>query len=90
MLCPTRWTVRANALASIIENHVVLQDTWDKALEVSKDTDSKAKINGVSAQMKKFLIFCSVLYLVKCFCVIVTTYPKCCNPKQCQQLKGRK
>ena len=42
MLCPTRWTVRANALASIIENYVVLQDTWDEALEVAKDTNSKA------------------------------------------------
>lgn len=54
VLCPTRWTVWANALASIIENYAVLQDTWDEALEVAKDTDSKAKINGVSAQMKKF------------------------------------
>ena len=62
VLCPTRWTVRANALASIIENYVVLQDTWDEALEVAKDTDSKAKINGVSAQMKKFeFLFSTIL-----------------------------
>ena len=46
VLCPTQWTVRANALASIIENYAVLQDTWDEALEVAKDTDSKAKSMG--------------------------------------------
>ena len=62
MLCPTWWTVWANALACIIENYVILQDTWDKALEVAKDTDSKAKINGVSAQMKKFeFLFSTIL-----------------------------
>ena len=90
VLCPTRWAVRANALASIIENYVVLQDTWDEALEVAKDTYSKAKINGVSAQIKNLSFYLVVLYLVKCFCIIVTTYPKRCNLKQCQQLKARK
>jgi len=63
VLCPTQWTVWANALASIIENYVVLQETWDEALEVAKDTDSKAKINEVSAQMKKF----EFLFLVNAF-----------------------
>ena len=44
VLCPTRWTVWANALVSIIESYVIfLQDTLNEALEVAKDTDSKAK-----------------------------------------------
>ena len=28
ILCPTRWTVKANSLASIIGNYEVLQCTW--------------------------------------------------------------
>ena len=54
VLCPTRWTVRANALASIICNYTVLQSTWEEAADVVRDTESKARINGVAAQMKRF------------------------------------
>lgn len=54
VLCPTRWTVRADSLFSIIENYSVLHDTWDEALEISRDTESKARIQGVQSQMKKF------------------------------------
>ncbi len=32
VLCPTRWTVRADSLASIINNFEVLQSTWIDAL----------------------------------------------------------
>jgi len=35
-LCPTRWTVRADALKNIIENYQVLQETWDESLDVAK------------------------------------------------------
>ena len=54
VFCPTHWTVRANALASIICNYAVLQNTWEEAVDIVKDTESKARINGVAAQMKKF------------------------------------
>ena len=54
ILCPTRWTVKANSLASIIGNYEVLQCTWEEAVLVTKDTESKARIRGVSAQMKTF------------------------------------
>ena len=37
------WTVCTNALASIIFN------TWDEAVDVDTDTESKARINGVTA-----------------------------------------
>ena len=36
ILCPTRWTVRSEALTSISENYHVLQLTWDAAMEVTK------------------------------------------------------
>ena len=54
VLCPTRWTVCANALASILSNYEVLLDTWDDAVDVVTDTESKARINGVAAQMKTY------------------------------------
>lgn len=53
-LCPTRWTVRADALKSIIENYQVLQETWDESLEAVKDSEMRARLIGVSAQMNTF------------------------------------
>ena len=49
VLCPTRWTVRAEALSSIINNYKVLQHTWEEAVEVVQDTDTKARIHGVAS-----------------------------------------
>ena len=54
VLCPTRWTVRADSLASIICNYAALQHTWEEAVDVARDTETKARIGGVSAQMTKF------------------------------------
>lgn len=51
VLCPTRWTVRASSLLSIIDNYSTLLDTWEEALEATTDTEAKARINGVNAQM---------------------------------------
>ena len=44
VLYPTCWTVHADSLLSITENYSVLYDTWDEALEIIKDTESKAQI----------------------------------------------
>ncbi|KAL5475102.1 hypothetical protein EMCRGX_G027157 [Ephydatia muelleri] len=38
----------------ILENHSALMHTWDEAISVARDTESKARIYGVQAQMKKF------------------------------------
>lgn len=54
VLCPTRWTVRADSLFSVISNYSALLSTWDEAIEAVKDTESKARIQGVKAQMKTF------------------------------------
>jgi hypothetical protein len=54
VLCPTRWTVRVEALSSITNNFEVLQSTWEEAVEVVKDTETKARIHGVSSQMNTF------------------------------------
>ena len=59
-LCPTRWTVRAEALQSILDNYEVLSELWIESLDVIKDSDMKARINGVASQMKGFDFFYGV------------------------------
>ena len=53
-ICPTRWTVRADSLASIIANYTELQCLWDRALLSTSDTDMKARIRGVASEMETF------------------------------------
>lgn len=54
VLCPTRWTVRADALKSILDNFTVLQELWELSYDESRDTEIRARIQGVAAQMSKF------------------------------------
>ena len=46
ILSPIRWTVKANALASIVGNYEGLQCTWEESV-ITKDIESKARIRGV-------------------------------------------
>ena len=55
VLCPTRWTVCADSLFSIIENYSVLHNIWDEALEISRDTETKARIQGVQSRIQGVL-----------------------------------
>lgn len=57
VLCPTRWTVRADSMQTIIQNYSVLQELWDKAVEVIRESDTIARIRGVAAQMQSFDFF---------------------------------
>ena len=54
ILCPTRWTVRADALKSITNNYQTLQSTCEESVEITKDSEVKARLIGVSTQMKRF------------------------------------
>ena len=54
VLCPTRWTVKANALASIMSNFETLKLTWEKAVNVVQDTETIVRIHGVSILMSNF------------------------------------
>ena len=56
-LCPTRWTVCADAMQSIIKNYKVLQELWEQAADVARDTKTIARIQGVASQMKTFEFF---------------------------------
>ena len=57
ILCPTRWRVRAESLSSIINNFKVLQATWEEAIEVAQDSETKTRIRGVAIQMETFDYF---------------------------------
>ena len=51
VLCPKRWTVKADSMRSIVENYTVLNRLWDNACDILKDTETIARIRGVQAQM---------------------------------------
>ena len=54
ILCPTRWTVRADSLASILSNYEVLRELWEECLEIVRDSETIARIVGVASQMQTF------------------------------------
>ena len=61
-LCPTRWTVRAGSLASIVANYDNIQLLWETAVCATSDTEMKARIQGVASQMQTFrFLFCLLL-----------------------------
>ena len=54
VLCPTRWTVRAASLQSILDNYEVLLGVWSDSLSSKLDGEMKARIIGVDTQMHAF------------------------------------
>ena len=65
-LCPTRWTVRAESLASILANYDNVQLLWETVVHATSDTEMKARIQGVASQMHTFkflfgLILCEMI-----------------------------
>ncbi len=46
--------MRADALKSILVNFGTLQETWEDAVVVVKDSETKARIRGVSVMMSTF------------------------------------
>ena len=53
-LCPTRWTVKGESLQSVIDNYAVFQGLWEEVKDITTDSDARARIGGVEAQMEKF------------------------------------
>ena len=44
VLCPTRCTVRADSVKSILDNYNYLLELWDEAYEVTKEAEPRARI----------------------------------------------
>ena len=49
--CHTRWTVRGNAITSILENYSVLSQLWKESLEARIEPDLKGRVIGVKTQL---------------------------------------
>ena len=54
VLCPTRWTVRAASLQSVLDNYEVLFGVWEESKESQVDSEIRARVIGVEAQMQSF------------------------------------
>ena len=54
VLCPTRWTVRAASLQSVLDNYEVLFCVWSDALSSKLDGEMRARIIGIDTQMHTF------------------------------------
>ena len=52
--CPTRWTVRGKAVASILDNFHNLKQLWEGCLETRLEPEVKGQIIGVKVQMCKY------------------------------------
>jgi hypothetical protein len=46
--------VRTASLQSVIDNYEVFQEFWDEARDIASDSENRAHITGVKAQMEKF------------------------------------
>ena len=57
--CHTRWTVRGDAIESILVNYSILNVLWEECLQSQTrlDPDVKARIIGVQSQMSTFNLF---------------------------------
>ena len=55
-MCPTRWTVRADSLASIVVNYDNIQLLWETAIRATSDTEMKARTQGMKSQMQCFKV----------------------------------
>ena len=54
-LCPTRWTVRASSLNSILQNYTVIQKSLDTfADSASRDPEMSACCTDVATQFEQF------------------------------------
>ena len=61
--CPTRWTVRADAIDSILSNYSDLNKLWEECLGAGKlDPDVKSRIIGVQSQMSSYSLACTSVW----------------------------
>ena len=60
-LCPTRWTVKASSLDSVLKNYRVFQALWEEAKEIAPDSETRTRIAGVELKMSTFPYLFGVL-----------------------------
>ena len=72
VLCPTRWTVKADSLRNILDNYLVLNELLIEALDFVRDSETRSRICGVAAHMADFDYFI-------CVSVVETILQHCDN-----------
>ena len=68
-LCPTRWTVRGNAVKSILQNYRPLNQLWEESLETRLEPDVKGRILGVKAQMSQYNLLFGLKLCERILCI---------------------
>ena len=63
VFCPTRWTVRAASLQSVIDNWIPPQELWDESLETNLESEVKSRVIGVKHQMGTFDYYFGVRFI---------------------------
>ena len=63
--CPTRWTVRGDAIESIFDNFDALKKLWEESLETKLNPDVKGRIIGVQTQMLHYKTLFGLLLSMK-------------------------
>lgn len=61
-LCPTRWTVRAESLRSVIANYEVIQELMEEIIEEYRGiTEATSPAKGILSSMEKFAFLFGVV-----------------------------
>ena len=68
-LCPTRWTVRAEALSSIVDNYEVLLDTMEEVRSNPGSSDVTSKASGILNILLRFSTLFSLTFGAEVFSV---------------------
>ena len=63
VLCPTRWTIRAESIKRILDNWVALQQVSDESLDGNLEPEIDSRIFGVKSQMTTFDCFYGITIL---------------------------
>jgi len=56
VFCPTRWIVRGESIASILDIYSASMQLWEECLEERLELNVKGRIIGVQTQMKQYSI----------------------------------
>ena len=63
VLCPTKWTIKAESMKNILDNWVALQQVCDESLNEILDAEIKGRIIGVKSQTSNFNYFYGITIL---------------------------
>ena len=82
-LCPTRWTVRAESLRSVILNYSVIHSVLEEIIEEYREnSEATSQARGIMVIMEKFFFLFGVVIGEKLFSVTDTLYKQSSSKKE--------